>query len=209
MNLQSLLNPVTFQRIKDLPGIPISTANDIWLYSGDNEPDARLAEGGILEKQLSLLELVDVKCLDPDTCSRRPEASTKIEKDHLIASVKSDFTTRRIKLVDLCKVAGLSHVGDGTLQGALVLGGLHAYHEEFKPILGLEHKLNCLVRIISLLLLLHWPKRPQGLFGYTCSVLFPDTNNPFPSISNRVKVLFTAHTVGKQKFSIFTQQALG
>jgi len=88
MTLQSLLNPVTLQRIKDLPGIPISTANDILLYSGDNERDARLAEGGILEKQLSLLELVDVKCLDLDTCSRRPEASTKNEKDHLIASVK-------------------------------------------------------------------------------------------------------------------------
>lgn len=139
---------MTFQKIKDLTGIPISTANDIWLHAVDNARNARLAEGESLEKPLTLLELVDAKCLDPDTRSGRPEALTEDEKDRLITTVKRDFTTRRMKLVDLRRVAGLSHVGDGTVHRALVSRGLHAYREEFKPILGLEHKLNRLVSIL-------------------------------------------------------------
>jgi len=148
ITLRSLPNPLTFQKIKDLTGIPISTANDIWLHAVDNARNARLAEGESLEKPLTLLELVDAKCLDPDTRSGRPEALTEDEKDRLITTVKRDFTTRRMKLVDLRRVAGLSHVGDGTVHRALVSRGLHAYREEFKPILGPEHKLNRLVSIL-------------------------------------------------------------
>jgi len=153
ITLRSLPNPVTFQKIKDLTGIPISTANDIWLHAVDNARNARLADGENLEKPLSLLELVDAKCLDPDTRSGRPEALTEAEKDCLIATVKRDFTTRQMKLVDLRREAGLSHVGDGTVHRALVSRSLHAYREEFKPILGPEYKLNRLVSILTLLLL--------------------------------------------------------
>ncbi|RPB01382.1 hypothetical protein L873DRAFT_680087 [Choiromyces venosus 120613-1] len=47
-----------------------------------------------------------------------------------------------MKLIDLRREAGLSHVYNGIVHRALVSRGLHLYHEEFKPILGPEHKLN-------------------------------------------------------------------
>ena len=74
---------------------------------------------------------------------------TEEEKDHLVNTVKKDFSSRRMKLVDIRREAGLSHVGDGTVFRALVSRGIHAYHEEFKPILGPEHRLNRLVSFYS------------------------------------------------------------
>ena len=101
ITLRSLPNPVTFQKIKDLIGFPISTTNALWLRAVDNARNAQLAEGESLEQLLSVLELLDAKCSDPDTLSGRPNVLTEDEKDHLIATVKRYFTTRRMKLVAL------------------------------------------------------------------------------------------------------------
>ncbi|RPA96301.1 hypothetical protein L873DRAFT_1235776 [Choiromyces venosus 120613-1] len=120
VTLWSLPKPLTFQKIKELTGIPISTANDIWLHAIDNAWRNRLADGGDLEEPLSLLELVDSKCLDPDTRSGRLEALTEDEKDCLITTIKRDFKTQRMKLIDLHRETGLSHVGDGTVHRTLV-----------------------------------------------------------------------------------------
>ena len=100
-----------------------------------------------------MLELVESKCLDPNSRSGRPDALTEEQKDHLVNTVKRDFSSHRMKLVDIRREAGLSHVGDGTVFRALVSQGIHAYHEEFKPILGPEHRLKQLVSFYSALIL--------------------------------------------------------
>jgi len=83
--------------------------------------------------------------LDPNIRSRRPAALTEAEKDHLVAFVKNNFTTRRMKLVDIRQEAGLSHVCNVTVFNALVECGLGAYREEFKFILSPKCKAKRLV----------------------------------------------------------------
>ncbi|KAG0133467.1 hypothetical protein HOY82DRAFT_538152 [Tuber indicum] len=116
----SLPQSATFQKIKRLTGIPISTAKDIWLHAVDNAWQIQLAAEGNLEEPFSLLELVDSKCLDPDTCSGWPKSLTKDDEDHLMATIKRHFKTCQMKLVDIRRKTGLLHVGDGTIHQALV-----------------------------------------------------------------------------------------
>lgn len=97
--------------------------------------------------EVSLLELISKDCLDPDARSGRPKALSEEEKDRLIATVKRDFDTRRMKLVDLRQEAGLSHVSDSTVYKALREQEIKAYWEEFKFILLPENKTTRLVSI--------------------------------------------------------------
>lgn len=83
--------------------------------------------------------------LDPNAQSGRPVALTENEKDHLVAFVKRNFTTRQMKLVDIRQEAGLFHVCNGTVFNALVEHGLGAYWGEFKFILSPECKTKRLV----------------------------------------------------------------
>jgi len=92
-----------------------------------------------------LLELISAKVLDPNVRTRRPAALTENEKDNLIACVKRNFITRRMKLVDIRQEAGLSHVCNGTVFNTLVERRLGAYWEEFKFILSPESKTKRLV----------------------------------------------------------------
>lgn len=93
------------------------------------------------------MELISKDFLDPDARSGRPKALTEEEKDRLIATVKRDFDTRRMKLVDLRREAELSHVSDSTVYKALREREIKAYREEFKFILSPENKTTRLVSI--------------------------------------------------------------
>ena len=75
--------------------------------------------GLVLEKPIGLLELVEAKCLDSHPLPGRPEVLTEEDKDRLVEPVKWNFASPRIKLVDIRREAGLSHVGDGTVFRAL------------------------------------------------------------------------------------------
>lgn len=50
------------------------------------------------------------------------------EKDWLIATVKRDFNTQRMKLADLWCEVELSHISDPTAYRALKECGIKAYH---------------------------------------------------------------------------------
>lgn len=99
----------------------------------------------LLSEEFSLLELISKDCLDPDARSGRPKALSEEEKDQLVATVKRDFNTRRMKLVDLRREAELSHVCDTTVYNALYEHGIKAYQEEFKFILSPENKATHMV----------------------------------------------------------------
>ena len=146
--LRSLPNPVSYVKIKELTSIPTSTANDIWRHAVENARKARHDAGQHVQEPIGLLELVEAKCLYPNPRPGRPEVLTEEDKDRLVETVKRNFASCRMKLLDIRRQAGLSHVGDGTVFRALTSRGIHAYHEEFKPILGPEHKLNRLVSLI-------------------------------------------------------------
>ncbi|KAA8894744.1 hypothetical protein FN846DRAFT_972909, partial [Sphaerosporella brunnea] len=89
-------------------------------------------------ENLSVLDLISADVLDPKKRSGRPARLTEAEKDHLIAIVQRDFKTRRMRLVDLRREAGLSHVSDTTVHRALEERGLRAYREELKFIVTSE-----------------------------------------------------------------------
>ena len=71
------------------------------------------------------------------------------DKDRLVAFVKRDFKTRRMKLVDIRREAGFSHVSDSTVYRALSERGMKAYREDFKFILSAENKVIRLVSVLS------------------------------------------------------------
>jgi transposase len=103
----------------------------------------RLDIGGSAEPQyaeLSLQELIAAEVLDPKKRIGRPETLTEAEKDHLVATVKRDFKTRRMRLVDIRREAGLTHVSDTTVFRALHERKIKAYREEFKFILSSDNK---------------------------------------------------------------------
>jgi hypothetical protein len=109
--------------------------------SDPKTPDSERTLGA----ELSLQQLIAADVLDPKKRTGRPQALTKAWKDHLVATVKRDFKTRRMRLVDLRRQAGLSHVSDATVLKALHERGLKAYREEFTFILSSENKQISLV----------------------------------------------------------------
>ena len=64
------------------------------------------------------------------------------EIDHLIATVKRDFSTRQMTLTDIRREAGFSHVSNSTIWKALRSQGNKPYREELKFILKPENKLK-------------------------------------------------------------------
>jgi len=88
--------------------------------------------------------------LDPKTRAGRPPILTAADKDQLVKTVKTGFKTRRMKLIDIRQEAGLGHVSDASAFRALIERGIHAYREEFKPILDSENKAKRLVCTINL-----------------------------------------------------------
>jgi len=74
-------------------------------------------------------------CLDNKPRSGRPKAFTDTEIDHLVLTVKRDFRTPRMCLVDIMREAGLYHVSDSTIWKTLLARGIMAYREMFKFIL--------------------------------------------------------------------------
>jgi transposase len=100
------------------------------------EPERVLVTGA----ELTLQELVAADVLDPKKRLGRPPALTEAEKDQLIATVKQDFKTRRMRLVDIRRESGLAHVSDSTVLKPLHERKIKAYREEFKFILSSENK---------------------------------------------------------------------
>jgi len=89
-------------------------------------------------RELSLVELLSA--VAPDKQTGRPEALTEDEKDHLVATVKRDFETRRMTPVELQCEAGLGHVCLQTILSALNERGLKCYREQYKFILNTDNK---------------------------------------------------------------------
>ena len=90
--------------------------------------------------KISLCELLSKDCLDKKPRSGRPKALTDTEIDYLVLTVKCDFRTRRMCLVDIRRESGLSHVSNSTIWKALPSRGIKAYKEKFKFILKSENK---------------------------------------------------------------------
>ena len=114
--------------------------------------------------QISLLQLLSSKCLDFKPRSGRPAALTEVEKDHLVHTVKRNFTTRRMTLVDIRRESGLSHVSDSTVWKALNQRGIKAYREEFKFILKPENKV---LRLAYCNERKSWTIRDWANYGFT------------------------------------------
>lgn len=147
---RSLDKPITFEKIKEVTGIPGSTANNIWQQAKRNASEARKAARvpGPVDTPLALAELITSSALDPNVCSGRPGLLSKEDKDQLVLFVKRDFDTRRMKMIDIRREAGFLHVSQTTLLRALTERGIGAYQEEFKPILTLENKEKRLVCVL-------------------------------------------------------------
>ncbi|RPB04331.1 hypothetical protein L873DRAFT_1840425 [Choiromyces venosus 120613-1] len=92
--------------------------------------------------KFSFLDLISEKSIDSKPHSGRPAALLTEEKDALVEFIKQDFTTCRMRLVDIRRESGLSHVSDTTVWKALREQGIKAYREEFKFILKSENKLQ-------------------------------------------------------------------
>ena len=90
--------------------------------------------------KISLCKLLSKDCLDRKPRSGRPKALTNAEIDHLVLTVKSNFRTRRMCLVNIRREARLGHVSDSTVWKALRSRGIKAYREMFKFILKSENK---------------------------------------------------------------------
>ena len=119
ITLLSLLNLMRYQKIKELTGIPTSTLNNIWRHAVENARKVQHEGGLAMKEQIGLLELVEAKCLDPHPWPGRPEVLTEEDKDRLMETVKRNFPSRRMKLVDIRREAGLSHMENGTAFRAL------------------------------------------------------------------------------------------
>jgi len=132
---RSLDKPITFEKIKEVTGIPVSTANNIWRHAKKNASEARKAGGvpGPLDAPLALAELITSSALDPKARSGRPGLLSKEDKDRLVLFVKRDFDTRRMKIIDIRREAGFLHVGQTTLLRALKERGIGAYQQCSEP----------------------------------------------------------------------------
>jgi hypothetical protein len=78
--------------------------------------------------------------LDLNKRTGRPPSLTEAEKDHVVATVKRDFETPRMRLVDLRRQSGLTRVSDSTILKALHERKRKAYREDFKFIFSSENK---------------------------------------------------------------------
>lgn len=85
--------------------------------------------GGNVE--LSLLELITNYYLNPIARSGRTKVVREEANDQLVAIVKRDFNTRRMKFVDLKLESELSHVSDSTVYNELKECDISAYREKF------------------------------------------------------------------------------
>ena len=97
------------------------------------------------EPELSVVELIASDVLDVTKKPGRPSILSAEEKDRLVACVKRDFHTRRMKLVTIRREAGFDHVSDSTVYRALLERGMKAYREDFEFILTPEKKVIQLV----------------------------------------------------------------
>ena len=132
---------------------PLSSVDMLEAIEVENSPD-----------QISLLELISSKCLDSRPRSGRPAVLTEVDKDHLVHTVKRNFTTRRMSLVDIRRESGLSHVSNSTVWKVLKQRGIKAYREEFKFILKPENKVIRLAYCNERKL---WTIRDWANYGFT------------------------------------------
>jgi transposase len=65
---------------------------------------------------------------------------SEADTDNLVAIIKQDFNSRRMRLIEIQQAAGLGHVSTCTVWSALHKRGIKAYVEEFKFILTGENK---------------------------------------------------------------------
>lgn len=89
---------------------------------------------------IPLLELLSQDCLNSHSRSGRPAVLSEVEKKKLVDVARGDFKTRRMRLVDLQREAGLGQICRTTALKALHENGIKAYQEDFKFILTGENK---------------------------------------------------------------------
>jgi len=151
ITFRSLDKPITFKKIKEVTGIPVLTANNIWPHAKKNASEACKVAGvpGLIDAPLALAELITSSALDPKARSGMLGLLNKEDKDRLVLFVKRDFDTWRMKIIDIRREAGFLHVGQTTLLRALKERGIGAY-QEFKLILTPENKEKRLVCVLLL-----------------------------------------------------------
>jgi hypothetical protein len=69
--------------------------------SDPKKPATKPHSETVLGAELSLLELIAGDVLEPNKRTGRPQAPTEAENDHLCATVKQNFKTRRMGRVDV------------------------------------------------------------------------------------------------------------
>ena len=80
-----------------------------------------------LAQAVPLRELFSKNCLDTNARSGRPPALTRGQKKILVDTVRKDFGSSRMRVVDLQREAGVGHVCQTTALNALHANGLKAY----------------------------------------------------------------------------------
>src|SRR5690554_94893 len=90
-------------------------------------PTGKPCSALVKELNLTLLELVNREALDAVRSKGRPLVMTEQEKDNLVAFVKRDFGSRRLRLRDMRRECGLAHVSDSAVYQALKARGMRCY----------------------------------------------------------------------------------
>jgi len=132
------IHRLTLRQIETIAGVPSSTCHSIFRHTVTRAIEKK-EENDCGGEELTVPDLVASDCLDP---IQRPGATPKLseaEKVHLAASVRRGYDTRRMKLVDIRREAGLNHVCDTTVLRALKEMGIKPYREEFEFILTQEN----------------------------------------------------------------------
>lgn len=143
------------EEISNGPGLPIPGSIEKEVDKPDcegflSEIDAEL---NILydacepQAEIGLLEIINAECLNSDVRSGRPQVLSEMEKDHLVAVAKRDWSTRHMTREDVQLEASLGHVGRSTVLRTLHSRGIKAYVEECKFILDENNKER---RVVSL-----------------------------------------------------------
>ena len=145
--------------------VPKSTVNDIYRHAlqnafqkrnllsttplaitappieGPTMPEVRASHPAVpFPEPVPLIELLSRDCLNTNARSGRPPSLTVLEKKTFVNMAKRDFQSRRMRIIDLQREAGVGRVSQTTALKALHENGIKAYREDFKFILSTENK---------------------------------------------------------------------
>jgi len=135
--LSTAVHEAELQEVWESPGFGLIGENEGFLAEEMNQVEWRRDMRTRDKDNISLCVLLAKDCLNGKPCSEHLNALTDAEIDHLFLTVKRDFRTRRMCLVDMRRGARLSHVSDSTVWKTLRSRRIRAYNlkELFKFIL--------------------------------------------------------------------------